>query len=519
MNNRAFGMVALIAVVAVSVVFGMVLGARLTPPRVIHADTSPASFARSAPLQLAPAQTKAAGATSFADIVETSLPAVVGVTNTQLVDEEQASEDERNEPFFRWFFGRPEEQENGPRRDNRRQGSGSGFVVSPDGYILTNDHVVADSSRIQVSLQDGRTVDATLVGADPAIDLALIKIDAGDKALPVLPLGNSKELRVGEWVIAIGNPLDFEQTVTVGVVSAKERQVPIGETDLGLAQFIQTDAAINFGNSGGPLLDAAGNVIGINTAIRRGNMAEGIGFALPIDQARSAMEQLLSTGEVQRGFLGISLGNDIDRRAAEFYGLPDERGALVEQVTPDQPADRAGLRRGDVIRKVDGSIVRNNRDLIRKISARFPGDEVELEVVRDGRTIEKTALLMDRKESTRGRRGNPFESRPEPEPEEEPAESTGLGVTVENLTRTMRERLGVGDGVRGVLVVSVEYDSPSADADIVPNTLITAINDQPIEDVDAWNDVIGSLEPGAVIRVDCYEGGVFRYRYVRVPEE
>ncbi len=517
MNSRGLSFVALLAVIGLSIVFGMVVGGRVNAPRVAMALPASAEAADGT-IQLAPAAT-GTGFPNFADIVEEALPAVVGVSNTQSASEEGDSG--LGDEFFRWFFGDPENRERQRfhgNPDRPRIGFGSGFIISQDGYILTNNHVVQDSDRISVSMQDGRRLEARLIGADPAIDLALIKVDA-DEPLPVLSLGDSDALRVGEWVIAIGNPLDFDQTVTVGVVSAKYRQVPLENTDISLAQFIQTDAAINFGNSGGPLLDAAGNVIGINTAIRRGNLAEGIGFALPINEARAAMKQLLATGSVQRGFLGITLtGDGISDTAADYYGLPDTNGAIVQGVTEDEPADRAGIEKGDIIRKVNGKVVRNNRDLIRRISSYRPGDKVELEIFRDGKSLTKTALLIDRNEGQlTGNRGQPPVRPSEPE---EPTEAKGLGVTVQGLTPSMRTRLGMEDDLRGVLVVDVEIDSPLADANVVPNTLILSINDRSIGSVSAWNDVVDSLQPGEAIKVEIMDprAGASRYVFLRVPK-
>jgi len=515
MNSRGFRFAALLTVIGVSIVFGMIVGGRVNAPRVAMALPASAQGVGS-PLQLAPAAT-AAAVPNFADIVEQALPAVVGISNTQS-GSEQGEDQGLGDQFFRWFFGEPENRDR-PRFHQQQPmvGFGSGFIVSPDGYILTNNHVIQDSDRIVVSLHNGRRHDAKLIGADPAIDLALVKIDV-DESLPVLPLGDSDALRVGEWVIAIGNPLDFDQTVTVGVVSAKYRQVPLENTDVSLAQFIQTDAAINFGNSGGPLLDAAGNVIGINTAIRRGNLAEGIGFALPVNEARNAMEQLLASGSVERGFLGITLtGDGISETAADYYGLPDRNGAIVQDVTAGEPADRAGIEKGDIIRKIDGRVVRNNRDLIQKISSRRPGDKVELEVFRDGKTLKKTALLIDRSEGQSARNAPGEPSRPDRPNEPDAAE--GLGVKVEALTPTVVSRLGLESDTSGVLVVKVEIDSPLGDAGVIPNTVIQSINDRPIQSVGDWNAVVGDLAPGAAIKVEVLDprAGVSRYVFLRVP--
>jgi serine protease Do len=309
MSERTRGLVALLAVIGVSVVLGMILGGKLSAPQVAFAAPETSS------LSLLPASTVSKpGTVDFADIVERAIPAVVAVTATQVDGGVPSAENHPffNDPFFRRFFGDPEGEgegeDDGERpRPRPRIGEGSGFIIAPEGYILTNNHVVENSDSVEVSLDNGRTLVAQVVGADPSIDLALLKVEPRDGNLPALPLGDSDDLRVGEWVIAIGNPLEFDQTVTVGVVSGKGRRVPLRSTDFAVVSFIQTDAAINFGNSGGPLLDARGNVVGINTAINRQFLAEGIGFALPINQARAVVEQLRTRGYVKRGFLGITM--------------------------------------------------------------------------------------------------------------------------------------------------------------------------------------------------------------------
>ena len=521
MNNRAYGFAALLAVIGLSIVFGMALGARLSAPQFALAAPGEALRGSMWPILLAPAATSA-GMQDFADIAERSVPAVVGVTNTQLISssDEDARERFRDEPFFRWFFGDPDDPDR--PREIPQIGRGSGFIVSPKGYILTNHHVVEDAKRIMVSLSNGDEVEAEVIGADPAIDLAVIKIDAKGRQLPVLPLGDSDSLRVGEWVLAIGSPLEFENTVTVGVVSAKERRVPIGKTDTAVVHFIQTDAAINFGNSGGPLLDAAGNVIGISTAIRRGNLAEGIGFALPINEARRAMEELLTLGKVQRGFLGIEMNpQGINEASAEYYGLPDTQGVIVARVTDGEPADTAGIERNDVIRRVDGEVVRDNFDLVKKISSHRPGDEIEIEIFRDGRTISRTATLIEREPALVARRGGGRDDS-DVQPPEEPEEAKGLGITVENLSRSARARLEIDSDLEGVLVADVDFDSAAASQGVFPQSVITSVNDQPVGNVSAWERIIGDLRPGKPVKIELFDprfGGQDRLVFIRAPEQ
>ncbi len=522
MSNRTQGFAALLAVIGMSIVFGMVLGGRLNAPRTVLAAPETALPASAPPaVRLAPVN-PAASLGSFADIVEQSLPSVVGVTNTQAsVQREEGDEEDqrRRNDFFRWFLGEPEDQ---PQRrfEIPQQGFGSGFVISADGYILTNDHVVADSDRIMVGLYDGGQVEARLIGRDQLIDLALLKIDPGERTLRPLPLGDSDGLRVGEWVIAIGNPFEFQQSVTVGVVSAKERRVPIGTTDSNVAHFIQTDAAINFGNSGGPLLDAAGNVIGINTAIRRGNMAEGIGFALPVNEIKNALDQLLSSGRVSRGFLGISLNpQGLSEASAEYYGLPDTNGVIVLEVNEGLPAATAGVKRNDVIRKVDGELIRDNLDLIRKISKRRPGDDVKLEIFRDGQTMVRTARLADREEALAAS-GVRQESPREPLEPETTEEARGLGLTVESLSPTLRRDLRLDEGLDGVVVSDVEFGSAAQDAGILPSAVIRSINDIDVKSASEWARIVSALAPGSPVKLELLDprSNASRYVFMRTPE-
>lgn len=518
-ESRSTGFLPLLAVIGVSIVFGMLIGGRINAPDVTLAAPS------TSPVHLAPAVTGVpGGGANFADVVEAAMPAVVSVRSTRLAGDEAQDEQRGSDPFFRWFFGpdsEPEQRQPSPHTPRPSIGEGSGFIISEDGYVLTNHHVVENADEIEVGLSDGSEFDAEVVGTDPSIDLALLKLNS-DEPLPVLPLGDSDAMRVGEWVIAIGNPLDFEQTVTVGVLSAKERRVPIGNTDQGVVSFLQTDAAINFGNSGGPLLDARGNVVGINTAIRRANFAEGIGFALPINHARNVIRQLRENGRVSRGFIGIGMNpNGVDDDAQAWYGLPDKRGVIVDSVTAGGPAADAGLKRGDIIREVDGERVDDNLELIAKIASRMPGEKVRLKVVRkDGgqlRTLEMTAVLGDRDEglsANLGRRAEPGQPAPPPDDEE----SSGLGVTVENLSDQIRGMLELPEGQSGVIVTEVEYGSEAADKGIVPRMIVTSINDEPVRDVGDWNERMAGLTPGAPVKVDVLAGTREVSIFLRAPE-
>jgi len=505
--DRKYSFAVLLVVVAASVVFGMILGGRLNAPATMLAATDTAWLE------------KPPEATLTADIAEKALPAVVGVQNTSIQKLPQGGQDpHHSDPFFRWFYRSPDSE-------RRSVGFGSGFIISDEGYILTNNHVVEGATKLTVETKNGEKYDAILVGADPSIDLALIKIDPEGATLPTLPLGDSAYLRVGEWVLAIGNPLGLDYTVTAGVVSAKGRDFPIGGTLSGVASFIQTDAAINKGNSGGPLLDANGQVIGINTAIYRGGgfggmgdgLVEGVGFALPINAARDAVEQILETGSVQRGFLGITMNQfDLDEDARDYYGLPDTHGVEITEVQDEMPAEKAGVRANDIIRQVDGQDVANKSDLLSKIATRRPGETVELTVFRDGKTLDIGVKLTSRAEGMAARGSG--ESRPGREPEpEQPV--VGLGIEVDDIPPAARDQLELDDDVEGVMVVGVDAASAAADKLIGPGMIITGLNDKPIRNVPDWNGTMRKLEVGDPVKVEIWFRGQILFAYLKVTAE
>jgi len=507
--NRKASFAALLAVVAVSIVFGMILGGRLNAPPVVHAarqTAAPAAF---------PAAADTGPATialpDFSDIAEAATPAVVGVQNTsyQRGDEEetrgQDDESAPDDPFYRFFFGPPgEERDRGQgfsRPAPRRVSAGSGFIITDDGYILTNNHVVQGAKKLQVTLDSGEKFEATVVGTDPMIDLGLIKIDAKGKKLPTLPLGDSDSLKIGHWVMAIGNPLGLERTVTVGIVSGKKRQVPIGDTVPALANFIQTDAAINFGNSGGPLLDGRGRVVGISTAIFRGELAEGIGFAIPINEARRAAEELRTGGRVRRGYLGITMNvNGITEKAQAYYKLPDTNGVLISKVTEGGPGDKAGLRKDDILRKIDGDVIKDNQDLLGRVAAHRPGETVHLDVLRDGEPVKVDVTLGDRPVNfdEEGR-----ERPPDSHDEETPgASGQGLGIKVQAIPSFLRKQEEMADDESGVVVVSVDPESDAADEGLGPRTIIVGVNGRRVTSVPDWNRLVKDLKPGTTAKLE-----------------
>jgi len=288
--------------------------------------------------------------------------------------------------FFERFFGAP--QEEGPQQ----RSLGSGFIIDPSGYIVTNHHVVADTDSIRVSLSDDRQFDAEIIGTDSQTDIALIKIEA-DSDLPALALGDSDSARVGQWVVAIGNPFGLQHTVTKGIISAKGRVIGSGPYD----DFIQTDASINPGNSGGPLIDLTGRVIGINTAIVAGGT--GIGFAIPVNMAKGILEQLRSAGEVSRGWIGVVIQN-LRSETADYYGVGTDAGVLVVKVVDGDPAEQAGIRPGDIIAEIEGQDVDSSRTLIRLIAEQKVGDTIDMRILRDGEPLKIQVRVAERKETS-----------------------------------------------------------------------------------------------------------------------
>ena len=402
MEKRTQRALSFSALIAAAVVFGMVVAGsvHITPRSEAQREATPAAHAR----PIVP------GGVSFADIAQEAMPSVVSITSTDIV---KGSQNRRfSNPMggdgdpFEFFFGPPGGQRRGQGDDeeHKQVQGGTGFIISEDGYIVTNNHVIEGADKIEVRINNKEKYTAKVIGHDTATDLALIKVDVKQRLTP-LPLGDSEKARVGEWVMAIGDPLAFDKTVTVGVVSAKDRSGLTNDPGTrSFENYIQTDAAINFGNSGGPLINTSGEVIGINTAIFR--PAQNIGFAVPVNTLKQILPQLRDKGKVTRGFLGINIVNvDSDRAAA--FGLKSEDGAFVESVEAGKPADKAGVKPGDTIVKVDGVQVKDTRDLIGYVSGKAPGSKVALGVVRDGKDVTLTAALAERTGRFGQRQGQP----------------------------------------------------------------------------------------------------------------
>jgi serine protease Do len=375
-----------------------------------------------------------------------------------------------------------------------REGSGSGFLIDSKGYLLTNFHVVEGADRVTVTLVDGRRFRADIVGVDPAIDVALLRIAGGDR-LPVVTLGDSGTLRPGQWVCAIGNPLGYVHSVTVGVVSFLGRKL----FDQSLDAYIQTDAAISLGNSGGPLIDAQGRVVGITTAVSA--QAANIGFAIPISQVIPVLEQLRERGRVSRGFIGIGL-TSVTPALQGALRLQADRGAVVQDVTPDTPAERSGLRPYDVIVSVDDAAVRSDEDLIRYIAGRQPGTTAALGIMRDGFRRAVVVKLTERPlpDSARERLSRVNDAKPAVNRDQGP-----LGLTVRDLDRVTIMRQGLPDGVQGVVVHDVDPAGPARLARLRPGQVILEINRRPVTSAAAFQSIVNALKPGEVAAALVYD--------------
>lgn len=412
-------------------------------------------------------------------IVKDSSPAVVNIdTETMVTRSRFGGFPFEGDPFFEEFFGQimPREpmQQQVPRR-----GKGSGFIVSKEGYVLTNNHVIDGADNIKVTLMDGRSFDAEKVGQDPTFDLAVIKIKAS--ALPILELGDSDATEVGEWVVAIGNPLGFENSVTAGVISAKNRtlQAP----GINFQGFLQTDASINPGNSGGPLIDLNGKVVGINTAIVP--YAQGIGFAVPINMAKQVMDDLIRHGEVRRGWLGVTV-QQLTPSLVEAYKIPVKEGAIIADVSVGGPAEKAGIERGDVIVGIGGQKVKNSQDVVFLIRNKMQGEKVSVELYRDGkkRTINVTLGEIEGGKNETKQKSSSSDSSVTPK------SSTHIGITVSEITKETQEsnKLKSGDGL---IVTDVERGSQGQRLGLQPGDVILEVNKEKMNRVSDWDRVMG----------------------------
>ncbi len=397
---------------------------------------------------------------SFADLADRVEPAVVNISATTTVKVPGFP--------FRHFFGQgPFGDFLGkfhgdiPDREMRQRSLGSGFIVDKDGYIITNNHVVEGAQEIKVKLTDGREFGAKVIGKDPKTDLALIKISSLFKDLPVLALGDSDKIRVGDWVIAVGNPFGLEHTVTQGIISATGRVIGSGPYD----NFLQTDAPINPGNSGGPLINVMGEVVGVNSAIIAGG--QGIGFAIPSNMAKSVSAQLKEKGKVTRGWIGVSI-QSVSPEIAKAFGLKEEKGALVADVVAGSPAEAAGIKRGDIIVSFDGKEIKNSTDLPVRVAETPLGKTVTVRVLREGKETDLSVKVSEMPEGKFAALAGSRES--------------SLGLAVKDITPELRRQLGIREK-SGIIVIDVASGSPAEDAGLQAGDVIKEVNRKPVKSV------------------------------------
>jgi serine protease Do len=436
---------------------------------------------------------------AFSEIASSLSPAVVNISSTKLIRRDHDSF--FDDPFFDFF--NPFRNFRFPKKW-KEQSLGSGVIVSRDGYIITNNHVVEQAEEIKVTLFDKRAFRAHVTGTDPKTDVAIVKIDAMD--LPSVTWGNSDNLQVGEFVLAIGNPYGLSHTVTMGIISA------VGRASVGIADyedFIQTDAAINPGNSGGPLVNIKGELIGINTAIfSRSGGYQGIGFAVPSNMARLVMEQLVKEGKVTRGWLGVTI-QELTPELSEKFGLQRSQGALVGDVAAGSPAAKAGIKRGDIILEFNGKKVKDVGGLKNMVAKAEIGSELSVTILREGR---KQALKMVIKELPKE-----FAEKSGPEMVPEEFRFEGLaGLAVTELTGDIARQLGLRSNEKGVVIVRIEQGSPPEEAGLRRGDVIQEIDKKKIDSLDAYNKIVAKIKPNGSVLLFINRGGQRFYQTVKV---
>jgi serine protease Do len=398
--------------------------------------------------------------------------------------------------FFERFFG-------DMPKEFKSRSLGSGFIFDRDGFIITNNHVIEGADKIKVKLVDGREFKAAIKGRDPMTDMALIKIESPTHDLPVLPLGDSNAMQVGDWVLAVGNPFGLSHTVTQGIISAKGRVIGAGPYD----DFLQTDASINPGNSGGPLVNLKGEVVGINSAIVA--TGQGIGFAIPSNMAKSIIPQLKEKGSVVRGMLGVQI-QLVTPELAKSFGLKEPTGALVAEVNPGSPAAKVGLQRGDIITEFNGTPIKEMHELPKMVAHTAPGQNANLKVLRNGKEKNFTVTIAEMKPEHMSRF---MEQQPEGE-----AEKSKLGLTVQELNPNIARNFQIKE-TSGMIVVQVEQGTPAGDAGIRPGDIVEEINGVPIQNMKDYQANISQAKPDSALRFLIKRRGKTLYVVVEVPEK
>jgi serine protease Do len=478
----------LVMVVALALAAGGFLGSWATGANGTATSASPTVSFAVAPERGAAPVLPSAG---FAPVVKLALPAVVNISTSKMIKVKNDDEDSfLNDPMFRRFFGPNSGQQlKQPQQQQREHALGSGVIVSKDGYILTNNHVVDGATQITVDLADKRHFTAKVVGTDPHSDVAVLKIDATN--LPTLQLGSSKNLEIGDYVLAIGDPFGIGETVTMGIVSATGRTKVGFEGAGGFENFIQTDAAINPGNSGGALINARGELVGINTAIASSNGGnQGIGFAIPIDMARGVMTQLIEHGKVTRGYLGIGI-EQMTPALAKQFGVAGSDGTLVTEVTEGSPAAKAGLQRGDVILGMNGEAISDSTQFRLQISELAPNSTVHLKVMRSGKQMDVPVTLGQLKEEQ--------EVASSDDGSQDNSVGGMSGVQIENLTPQIAQQLGVAARTQGVVVSQVSPDSAAAEAGLARGDVVVEVNRHAVHNTQEFQQAMSRSNGGSTL--------------------
>jgi serine protease Do len=437
-------------------------------------------FEHAAPTIKTAARSEAAAGRGYSAVVKRVVPAVVNISSSKVVKQAAMETPQGVDPFFRQFFGNDFNRRFNVPQERTEKALGSGVIVAPEGYILTNNHVVEGAKEVTVTLHDKREFKARVVGTDPRTDVAVLKIEGSN--FPALTLADSSKVEVGDFVLAIGDPFGVGQTVTSGIVSAT------GRGGLGIEQvedFIQTDAPINPGNSGGALVDDEGHLIGINTAILAGNSGgnQGIGFAVPVNMARHDLNEILAHGKVEHGYLGI-LPQDVTPALAKAFNTSETNGALVGEITPNSPAAHSGLKQGDMIVAVNGQPISDASQLRSRIGMMDPNTTVTLKVVRDGRTQDVAVTLGE------------FPTKEERASIQNEDSNSLQGVNVENLTPETAQELKIPANTKGVVVNQVNPGSRAADAGLQPGDVIQQVNHQLVASVNDYNHAMGAAKKG-----------------------
>ncbi len=444
------------------------------------------------------------GPSTFADLAETVKDTVVNISTTQVIKENPMQpfmgpnspfRDFFGDEFFKRYFG----GEGGPQGQMKTHALGSGFIIDQDGTILTNNHVVEKADEIKIKTASGKEYDAMVVGRDPKTDLALIKIKADGKPLKAAKLGDSEAIRVGDWVMAVGNPFGLGNTVTAGIISAKGRIIGAGPYD----DFLQTDAAINPGNSGGPLFNMNGEVVGIDTAIVA--QGQGIGFAIPVNMAKEILTQL-KTGKVVRGWLGVMI-QDITPELAESFGITETSGVIVADVVPDSPADKAGFKRGDIVKSLNGKPIENAHVLSRTVAALGPETTASLEVLRDGKSKEIKVTIGTMPEEVAKGKGGAGKT------------ESAWGLTVQNITADLANKFGLDENESGVVITEVQPGTPAAEARLRPGDVVKEVNRQKIQNIRDYKQVTEKMKKGETLLLLVKRGGNTFFIAIRAPKE